>query len=103
MGRFIQDNDPKHTSAKARQFFIDREVNWWHTPPESPDCNPIVNLWHEMKQHLRLEVKAQNKEELIEGILSFWQNDCAKCCRYINHLSKVLPKVIECEGRPSGY
>ena len=94
--RFIQDNDPKPTSAKAQEFFIDHGVNWWHTPPESPDCNPIENMWHEMKEHLRREVKPQNKEELIEGILSFWQTvDCAKCRRYINHLSKVLPKVIE--------
>ena len=78
--RFIQDNDPKHTSAKAQEFFSDHGVNWWHTPPESPYCNPIANMWHEMKEHLRREVKPQNKEELIEGILSFWQTvDCAKC------------------------
>ena len=70
--RFIHDNDPKHTSAKARQFIIDHRVNWWHTPPESPDCNPIESMWHEMKENLRREVKPQNKEELIEGILSFW-------------------------------
>ena len=62
--RFIQDNDPKHTFAKARQFFIDHGVNWCHTPPESPDCNLIENMWHEMKEHR--EVKPQNKEELIE-------------------------------------
>ena len=102
--RFIQDNDPKHTSALAQQFFIDHGVNWWRTPPESPDCNPIENLWHELKEYLRREVKPRNKEELIRGILAFWETvDIAKCCRYINHLSKVLPKVIECEGGPSGY
>ena len=102
--RFIQDIDPKHTSALAQQFFIDHGVNWWRTPPESPDCNPIENLWHELKEHLRREVKPRNKEELIRGILAFWETvDVAKCCQYINHLSKVLPKVIECEGGPSGY
>lgn len=47
--RFMQDNDPKHTSKKAREFFAEKGVNWWHTPPESPDTNPIENLWHEMK------------------------------------------------------
>ena len=60
--RFIQDNDPKHKFAKAQEFFIDHGVNWWHTPPESPDCNPIESKWHEMKEHLRREVKPQRKK-----------------------------------------
>ena len=47
--RFMQDNDPKHTSQKAREFFAENGVNWWQTPPESPDSNPIENLWHELK------------------------------------------------------
>ena len=47
--RFMQDNDPKHTSRRAQEFFADRGINWWRTPPESPDANPIENLWHELK------------------------------------------------------
>lgn len=47
--RFMQDNDPKHTSRHARQFFEDNSINWWETPPESPDANRIENLWHELK------------------------------------------------------
>ena len=73
-------------------------------PPESPDCNPIENLWHKLKEHLRREVKPKNKEELIRGIVSFWEGvDVAKCRKYINHLAKVLLKVIECEGGPTGF
>ena len=97
--RFVQDNNPKHTSARAQQFFVDHGINWWHTPPESPDCNPIENLWHELKEHLRREVKPRNKEELVQGIVAFWETvDIEKCCKYINHPAKVVPKVIECEG-----
>ena len=47
--RFMQDNDPKHTSRRAQAFFATNEINWWRTPPESPDANPIENLWHELK------------------------------------------------------
>lgn len=42
---FVQDNYPKHTSAWAQQFLMDRGINWWCTPPESPKYNPIENLW----------------------------------------------------------
>ena len=38
---FMQNNDPKHTSEVAKTFFAENGVNWWCTPPESPDANPI--------------------------------------------------------------
>jgi len=47
--RFMQDNDRKNTSRWAAAFFAERDYNWWKTPPESPDANPIENLWHELK------------------------------------------------------
>ena len=45
-------------------------MNWFKTPPESPDLNPIENV-HEMKEFLRREVKPQNKAELVAGIEEF--------------------------------
>lgn len=102
--RFMQDNDPKHTSKAAQAFFAKSNVNWWKTPPESPDMNPIENLWHELKEFMRREVKPQNKQELVDGINRFWTTiDVHKCCRYVNHLRKVLPKAIEVNGEPTGY
>ncbi len=102
--RFMQDNDPKHTSRKAKNFFESENINWWRTPPESPDLNPIENVWHELKEFMRREVKPKTKTELIEGITRFWTTvDREKCCRYIGHLSKVIPKVIDCSGAASGY
>ncbi len=59
--RFLQDNDPKHTSRKAADFFAQEGINWWKTPPESPDLNPIENLWHELKEYIRREVKPTTK------------------------------------------
>lgn len=66
--------------------------------------NLIENLWHELKEYMRREIKPTTKQELVDGINRFWETvNVQKCCRYINHLKKVLPKVIEVHGRATGY
>ena len=93
--RFMQDNDLKHTSWLARKFFEDHQTNWWHTPPESPDANPIENLWHELKEFIRREVKPRNKEQLANGICRFWATVTpTKCCCYIGH-AKTSQKLLK--------
>ena len=84
--RLMADNDPKHTSNEAKQFLTQNEVEWWRTPAESPDCNPIENLWHELKEYNRRVIKPTTKQELIDGIKQFWSTvTVAKCNKYINH------------------
>ena len=106
--RLMADNDPKHTSNAAKRFLVDNGIYWWRTPAESPDLNPIDNLWHELrhelKEYIRREVKPKHKEELVEGIKTFWATvNIAKCKMYIGHLRKVIPKVIELKGDATGY
>ena len=93
----MQDNDPKHTSRLAWEFFADNGVEWWKTP----DLNPTKNLWHE---HIRREVKPTAKDDLLEGIKNFWGTvNKHKYQKYIGHFKKVIPKVIEYQGDASGY
>ena len=102
--KLMQDNDPKHTSLYAKEWIDENGVNWWKTPAESPDLNPIENLWHELKEYIRREVKPKTKEQLIQGIAEFWGTvDKNKCLKYIGHLKKVIPKVIDLEGAATGY
>ena len=102
--RFAQDNDPKHTSRAAQQFYATNNINWWLTPPESPDINPIELVWHELKEYLRREVKPHTKNELVCGIQTFWETvSVEKCRKYIGHLRKVIPRIIELDGAATGY
>ena len=72
--------------------------------PESPDLNPVENVWGTLKQYLRSTFKPKNLQELKDRIKQFWATLTPEVCtQYINHLNKVIPKVVEKEGGPSGY
>lgn len=103
--RLFQDNDPKHTSGVTKDYIQTKEINWWPSPPESPDLNPIEMMWHQLKHHLRVRVKPRTKDELVQGISNFWTERVTpeKCRKYISHLQKVVPIVIERQGKASGH
>lgn len=71
------------------------------TTPESPDRNPIENVWGSMKEFLRNKYKPRGQEDLKKGIKK--KLTPAKCTRYINHMNRVMPVVIEKAGGPSGF
>ena len=47
---FMADNHPKYTSNAAMKFLQDHQV------AESPDCNPVENIWDELKEYQQREV-----------------------------------------------
>ena len=71
--KFQQDNDPKHCSKYTQSKLEELNINWWKTPPESPDLNPIENVWGSMKTYLRNEHKPRTLDELKNGIRLFWK------------------------------
>lgn len=100
----VFSTDPKHSSARANRYYQRKRIAWWKTPAESPDINPIENLWAELKWYLRTKVKPMTKNQLVAGIKEFWKAvGKEKCRKYINHLRKVIPAVIEQKGLPTGY
>jgi hypothetical protein len=62
-------------------------------------------VWHQLKEHLRRHVKPTTKDELVEGIKNFWVTTMTPklCKKYISHLRKVWPQVIQQNGAATGY
>ena len=62
--RLYQENDPKRTSKYTLRVVESNHVNWWTSPAESPDFNPIEKMWGSLKTYLRDKHKLKNLEEL---------------------------------------
>jgi len=71
--RFQQDNDPKHTNRLAKTFLQENfpEVIDW--PSNSPDLNPIENLWSIVKSNVEKRMP-KNIEELKRFMVEEWRN-----------------------------
>ena len=95
-GTFIHTYTPDHLAMK----YIHSHLTNWPTPAESLYLNPIEMMWHQLKSFLRRIIKPKNKDELVNGICQFWETVTQT---YIGHLGKVVPKVVEREGKASGY
>ena len=85
---FMQDSDPKHTSRLVQGVLTKEGINWWKTPAESPDCNPIENLWHE---YIQREVKPFCKGNVVEGIYKFWERVTTEKWQKIHSAPQISP------------
>jgi hypothetical protein len=98
-----QDNDPKHTAKVTQKYFSDHRINVMDWPSNSPDLNPIENLWSIIKRRVEKR-KPKNLKELDTFLHEEWHNiDIQILTNLVRSMKDRLIAVIEANGERIEY
>ena len=102
---FQQDNDPKHTCKKIKEWLKEQEFRTMVWPAQSPDLNPIEHLWVHLKKKLaEHETSPNGIHELRERIQVDWEEILAKDCQnLIESMLRRVQAVLKAKGGYTKY
>ena len=106
---FQQDNAKPHTSRKTMTYFdelaIDETLYLMEWPAQSPDLNPIENLWSIFDQRVGERTMLTDNElwEILEKTWDEISKDAKLLRSLIDSMPHRIKAVIESEGGPAKY
>ncbi|KAK4666774.1 hypothetical protein QC763_0050450 [Podospora pseudopauciseta] len=103
---FQHDNASSHVSNATRAYMTGLGIEQLTWPANSPDLNPIENVWFWMKNWIELnyDVEALSKTALRRAILAAWEAVPRDWLLQLAHsMPGRLQKIIDAEGKLIPY
>lgn len=100
---FMQDNAPCHKAKKVMTFLEEEEVGVMNFPAQSPDLNPIENLWKIIGERAQKR-NPQNQDHLWELLRAEWEGINSELCKkLIRSCGRRCSAVIKSKGMFTKY
>lgn len=101
---FMQDNAPCHIAPSTIEWLEQHNINFgidW--PPQSPDLNPIENLWDHIDRKVHSRTY-RNVEELWKAIQDAWTSIPRDLIEnLVDSLPNRIDEVKNNRGNPTRY
>ena len=100
---FQMDNYPKHTSKVEAKWLKDNKFKVSEWPSQSPDLNPIENVWTELKKRVRAR-RPTNLTQLHQLCQEEWAKiHPTYCGKIVEGYTKCLTHVKRFKGNVTKY
>jgi transposase len=99
-GTFQQDKAPCHVSKVMMDFFKEMGIRVLEWPGNSPDLNPIENLWAILKKRIQKR-DCSTTDKLVKAVNEIWFQDpeiSAICAALVESMPKRIAHVIKSKG-----
>jgi transposase len=102
---FMQDNAPCHKAKRVNDFFGTHDIDTLEWPAQSPDMNPIENLWAIIKARRQKKFGTpKTKSDLITQIFDIWDNiEDSLVEKLADSANKRVSEVLRLNGKISKY
>ncbi len=96
-------SSPAHSAKATSTWFKGHGIPVLNWPANSPDLNPIENIWGIVKRKMRY-ARPNNAEELKATIRATWALITPEQChRLIDSMPRRIAAVIQAKGAPTKY
>ena len=101
---FMQDGAPCHRSKIVTNLLMKNDINKFDWPGNSPDLNPIENVWTVLKDKVA-EKQPTNLENLQSAFEEVWTKEITSeyCQKLVSCMPQGLRQVITNKGGNTKY